>query len=154
MSNPQNMHPAVTVLVIVGILGALTWAVDAEQSKPPQIARPATQAFICKAAMGFTFGYPAFHMKASQSGSKARITWRAKSDSKTWATNCWLTSRNTVMWQSIRADGTLGRVRDHKLDSKLTWQPAGSKLYIKETHSDGSSGGKHYAIPKAERLTP
>lgn len=150
MSKSIANSPAFIGLMVGGLVLGL--ALGAMKSKPPAPTRHASQAFTCKAAMGYMFGYPAFHMRASQSGSKTRITWRAKSDGKKWQTNCWLQTGSQIMWQSIRADGSVGRVRDHTLDSKLTWSSTPTTISIKEVHSDGSQDNKQYSIPKGAAL--
>lgn len=117
-------------IAVITALGLNAYAAAAAPKPSAELA--------CRAGMGVVFGYPASHMKAQQLGGKQRIVWQARSDRSMWATNCWLEGKDRIMWQSVRADGSIGRVRNHAYDAKVLWKIKGKDLIVTELYSDGS----------------
>ena len=83
-------------------------------------------------------------MKVRAVGDKYRISYTRPSDGTHWSLNCWFSQRR-ILWQSVEADGKLGRVRDHPLYEVITYDYTKDRTQIRLAFSDGSQTEKSYS---------
>lgn len=109
-------------------------------SQTPTIDKP----YVCRAAMAAIMGREVEIMKVRVVGDKYRISYTRPSDGTQWSLNCWFSQRR-ILWQSVEADGKLGRVRDHPLDEVITYDYTKERTQIHLAFSDGSQTEKSYS---------
>lgn len=100
---------------------------------------PNDRILICRAAIAKVMNQPIGIITGSNADSGlVRTSYQRPGDRTVWRNICRF-SGNRVVWASIRDDGSLGRWRDHALDSVVSFQLSNGAVLIEEAYSDGSS---------------
>ena len=137
----QRVIRAVRVLQ-VGLCMACVAAAGLMGAKAtPQSFSSEDRILICRATIAALMGRPINIVVATEvDDAVVRTSYRRPDDGSIWQNLCRLEGKR-VVWASVWKDGSLGRWRNHPLDSIVTFQLSGSGVTI---FVDGSSTAKSY----------
>ena len=106
------------------------------------------RARVCRAAIAYLNGHsPAIMKVKSTTEASVVVRYNRPDDRKAWTNECRF-SGDRVVWRTIGAFGGSepGRWRETPDDEDVRFSIEGTKVTIKTTYSDGSSGSKTYTI--------
>lgn len=110
----------------------------------PQSFSSEDRILICRATIAALMGRPIDIVVATEvDDAVVRTSYRRPDNGSISQDLCRLEGKR-VVWAPVWKDGSLGRWRNHPLDSIVTFQLSGSGVTIKETSVDGSSTAKSY----------
>ena len=99
---------------------------------------------ICRAAIATIMGRPIDIITGTEDRNEVvRTDYRRPDDGTTWRNACQLVG-DRIVWASVRRDGSIGRWRNDRLDSVVTFRLSDRKVTIEDSFADGSSMTKSY----------
>ena len=110
---------------------------------------PDDRMLICRATIATVMGRPINIISATQRGNEiVRTHYRRPVDGSTWLNACRLDG-DRVVWAWVRGDRSIGRWRDDRRDSVITYRLSPRQVTIEESFGDGSSITERF--PRVQR---